>query len=179
LKISSPALVVVDVQNGFINEHSRAVIPIVVSLTRQCVKRGIPVIFTKFINVENSPFESLIGWWNVRGTPETDLYETILAQDGLVIEKHFYTAFTDEFSRLADSSGWETIIICGISTESCVLKTAVDAFEKGFRPIVITDACASNLGPDVHVKGLEILEVLIGENQLITTEQFLETIGTS
>jgi nicotinamidase-related amidase len=57
-----------------------------------------------------------------------------------------------------------------------VLKTAVDAFEKGFRPVVITDACASNLGADMHAKGLDVLEVLIGRKQLSTAEQFLSAI---
>jgi len=119
-----------------------------------------------------------MGWLDVRETPETDLYETISTPDCLVIEKHFYTALTDEFLRLADYSGWRTLIICGISTESCVLKTAADAFEKGFRPLVIADACASNLGAHIHAKGLEILEVMIGKEQLSTTQHFLATIKT-
>lgn len=178
MKIFDPVLVVVDVQNGFINEHSRLAIPTISTLIGECIKRQIPVILTKFVNHENSPFEQLIGWSDVSQSPETDLYETISAPDALVIEKHVYTAFTEEFSRLADSRGWETIIICGVSTESCVLKTAVDAFEKGFRPLVIRDACASNLGTDVHAKGLDILEVLIGRNQIAMTHQLLAALET-
>jgi nicotinamidase-related amidase len=178
LEISNPVLVVVDVQNGFINEHSRHAIPAIASLIPRCVKKGIPVLLTKFVNHENSPFDRLIGWLDFRTRPETDLHEEISAPDALVIEKHIYTALTDEFLRLADSSRWHTIIICGISTESCILKTAVDAFEKGFRPLVIADACASNLGAEVHKKGLEILEVMIGEKQLSTTRDLLAALDT-
>jgi nicotinamidase-related amidase len=167
---------VVDVQNGFINDHSRHAISAIASLIPRCVEQGIPVILTKFVNHENSPFERFMGWFDVRETPETDLHEMISAPDGIVIEKHFYTALTNEFLRLADSRGWRTLIICGISTESCVLKTAVDAFEKGFRPLVIADACASNLGAHVHAKGLEILEVMIGKEQLSTTQRLFAAI---
>lgn len=176
MNISNPVLVVVDVQNGFINDHSRYVIQAIVSLIERCEELGIPIVRTRFINHENSPFERLIGWSDVSEEPGTELYGAISSPDALVIDKHLYTAFTDEFLRLADSTGWETIIICGISTESCVLKTAVDAFEKGFQPIVITDACASNLGAHMHAKGLAILKVLIGGSQLGTAEQLLSAV---
>lgn len=179
MKVSNAVLVVSDVQNGFINDHSHHVIPKIRSLIEQCKEVGVPVILTKFINAENSPFKRLLGWSDVTHSPETDLYEAISTPDALVIEKYFYTALTDEFLRSAASKGWKTVIICGFSTESCVLKTAVDAFENGFEPFVIIDACASNLGVVMHIKGLDVLEVLIGHNQLITSEQFFAAMNAS
>ena len=94
-----------------------------------------------------------------------------------MIDKSFYTALTPKFIELVKENNWETIILCGIATESCVLKTAIDAFELGFRPIVISDACASDMGPNAHMAGLLVLESLIGRDQIMTSHQLIENLN--
>ena len=42
-----PVLVVVDVQNGFITEHSQPVIPIIVNLVRRWQAAGGDVVFSR------------------------------------------------------------------------------------------------------------------------------------
>ena len=173
--LNNAVLVVVDLQIGFLNENSKAVLPAVTTLVEFCTRHGIPSIFTKFVNQPNSPYERLIGWKAVREAPETDLHRSISDRPGVVIEKHFYSACTSEFDDLVRINNWRNILICGVSTESCVLKTAVDTFESGLRPTVIREACASDLGNGMHQKGLEIMEVLIGKKQITTLESFLNS----
>ncbi|WP_280431477.1 isochorismatase family protein [Nocardia brasiliensis] len=45
---------------------------------------------------------------------------------------------------VADWSAGNRLILCGIATDACVLKTALDAFERGYVPWVVRDAVASN-----------------------------------
>jgi hypothetical protein len=52
------------------------------------------------------------------------------------------------------------------------MKTAVDAFERNLTPVVISDACGSHAGVDVHNAGLLILERFIGKDQIVTTVEF-------
>lgn len=163
-------------QIGFLNEHAEPIVPSVVRLLDECKRKEIPYVFTKFRNEVGSPFDNLIGWPNVRERPETDLHEAFIERSTILIEKNFYTAFTDEFERLVKNNSWETLLICGISTESCVLKTAVDAFERELHPLVIADACASDLGHEMHRKGLDVLEVLIGKNQIVRIDQLFTTL---
>jgi len=177
VEVRNPVLVVVDMQNGFLNEHSESAIPFVVRLVKECAKRKVPVVFTAFRNEPDSPFERLIGWDNVRQKPETDLYEAFQSYAEVLIEKSYYTAFTDEFDSLLRDRGWMTILICGVTTESCVLKTAVDAFERDLVPIVISDACSSDLGSEMHRIGLAILEVLIGKKQIMTIDELLAKLN--
>ncbi len=106
-------------------------------------------------------------------SPEIDLYGAVYAEDDHLVEKPFYTAFTAKFSALAAKYSWRTLMICGLSTESCILKTAVDAFEREFTPIVVADACASDLGRQMHLSGLEIIKVLIGKDQVMNTHELL------
>jgi len=52
-----PVLVVVDVQNGFITEHSQHVVPVITNLVRRWQAARGDVIFTRYRNYPSSPFE--------------------------------------------------------------------------------------------------------------------------
>lgn len=173
LKVRDPILVVVDMQVGFLNEHSLPVIPSVLRLFDECNRRSLPIIFTKFINRSMSAFELFLNWTQVRYTPEIELYSAFVGLGDSLVEKSNYTAFTDEFKKLTLQANCRTLLISGISTESCVLKTALDAFELGIRPVIVSDACASDQGTHVHLQALELMKILIGRNQIMTIDELV------
>lgn len=178
-KPEKPVLLVIDMQNGFLGEKSRYIIPNVVTLASECQRRSIPIVFTRFHNREGSPYETLIGWRRLRTETETNITDELSDFAGQIIDKDFYSAFTEEFEQLVKKNGWQTLILCGVATESCVMKTAVDAFERNLTPVVVSDACASHAGVDVHSAGLMILGRFIGKDQLVTTEEFLRDYDNS
>lgn len=73
-----------------------------------------------------------------------------------------------EATDIVSRGGWTDLLICGIATESCVVKTAVDAFERGLIRWVLTDATASHAGDEAHAAGLLVAGRFIGSGQLIT-----------
>jgi nicotinamidase-related amidase len=176
-EIQNPVLAVIDMQKGFINEHSGHIVENVDALARICQDLSIPIVFTRFFNLAGSQYETLIGWDRVHDEPETDIIDELLPLVEALIDKNFYTAITREFIELVQQNDWKTIILCGIATESCVLKTATDAFELGLRPIVISDACASDMGHNSHSAGLLVLKSLIGTNQIMTTNELLNSLS--
>lgn len=176
-EILNPILVVIDMQKGFVNEYSSHIIENVDALIRGCKELSVPVVFTRFFNVFGSPYETLIGWERVYREPETDIVDELLPLVEALIDKNFYTALTPDFVELIQQNVWKTIILCGIATESCVLKTAADVFELGLRPIVISDACASDMGRNSHLAGLLSLESLIGQDQIMTSHDFLNSLS--
>lgn len=161
------ALVVVDVQNGFVNDESRHVVPRIVELVRGW--RG-PVAFSRFFNSPGSSYERLIGWTKFHGPPETDLVEELKPYATTVIDKEGYSFFGAEGRALAAEQGWTEVYICGIDTDMCVLKTAVDAFELGLTPYVIADASASHAGTRAHEAGLYLLGRFIGTGQVLNSD---------
>jgi nicotinamidase-related amidase len=167
---SHSALVVVDVQNGFVNDESRHVVPRIVELVRRWPG---PVAFSRFFNRPESSYERLIGWTKFHGPPETDLVDELKPYAANVIDKHAYSFFGAEGQALAAAQGWKDVYVCGIDTDICVLKTAVDAFELGLTPHVITDASASHAGPRAQEAGLYLLGRFIGTGQLITANDIL------
>ena len=168
--IDTSALVVVDAQNGFVSEHSAHVIPAIEDLVRRWLRAGRDVVFTQYINHEDSIFERLMGWTKLQESPAIDIVpelQAYTAQSVGVVQKRVYTLFTDEGEQLAKDRGWTEIYVCGIDTEVCVLKTAVDAFERNIVPWLITDASASHSGPEAHSAGLIVAAKMIGLRQLV------------
>jgi len=175
---SKSVLVVVDVQNGLVTEHSEPIVPIIADLVSRWHAACGDVIFTRYLNYAGSPFERLIGWTEMVEAPGTDLVTELapyINPSTPIIDKYIYTLFTPEGTRLVEERGWTDLYICGIDTEICVLKTAVDAFERNLTPWIIKDACASHSGPDAHDAGLFIASRFIGINQIIHTSSLLES----
>jgi nicotinamidase-related amidase len=167
-----PVLVVVDVQNGFITEHSRPVVPIIVNLVHRWQAAHRDVIFTRYLNYPGSPFERLIGWTKMADGLDIELVTELTPYVDIhtpIIDKYIYTLFTPEGTKLVDEHDWTDLYVCGIDTEICVLKTAVDAFEHNLTPWILEDASASHSGPKAHAAGLFIAGRFIGTNQIIQT----------
>jgi nicotinamidase-related amidase len=174
--IDSAALVVVDVQNGFVNHHSERAVPVIAALAQRWLNAGRPVVLTRYHNHPGSPFERYFSWTRLQGPPETDIVPALIAlvpDAHAVIDKRGYTLFTPEAEKLIAKEGWTDLVFCGIATESCVLKSATDAFEHGYAPWLVTDASASDAGPAVHDAGLLVARRLIGPGQLISTDTLL------
>ena len=171
------ALVVIDMQNGFLNSLSRHIIPNVVELVRGFERLEIPIVFTRFFNSDDSQFERLIGWKKHYTSPETDFANELEHHAVIEIRKNFYTALTETMKEHISSNRWETVVLCGVATESCVLKTAVDVFEMGLHPIVVSDACASDRGEEMHNAGLSVLRRFIGVKQILSMEELFSMIS--
>lgn len=164
------ALIVVDVQNGFITEHSAHVVPVIVKLVKQWQKAGRDVVFTRYINHKDSIFERIMGWTKLQKSPAIDIVSELqpfVPSALAVVDKRVYTMFTDEGERLAKERGWTDVYVCGIDTEVCVLKTAVDAFERDIVPRLVVDASASHSGSEAHEAGLVVAQKMIGRKQLV------------
>ncbi len=171
-------LLVVDIQNGFVNDNSEVVLEPIAGLVGEWHERDWPIYATRFHNVPGGQWERLIGWKRLQSPPEDELHpslsQLLLASDQ-VVDKASYTSLTGRFLSDLKERDWETVAICGIATDGCVLKTAVDLFEfqdRPIRPVVLKDACASHAGPAVHEAGLLLAARFIGSAQVIDCADF-------
>jgi len=134
-------------------------------------------VFTRYFNYVGSPYERLIGWTAMAHAPDTELVPELAPHVGQspVVDKCIYSLFTQEGTQLVDEHGWTDLYICGIDTDSCVLKTAVDAFERDLTPWIVEDACASHAGSESHNAGLLVARRFIGRSQIISAAGLPET----
>ncbi|MEI8411456.1 MULTISPECIES: cysteine hydrolase family protein [unclassified Kribbella] len=167
-------LVLIDVQNGFVSPQSEHVVPRIAEFTREWAAAGRPYVMTRFINYPESLFEQLIRWSAMMpGTPETEIVDELadmVSGAVAVLDKPTYSLFNDEGTELVSRHGWKHVVVVGLDTESCVLKTAVDAFELGLVPWVVQDLVYSHAGEVAHEAGLLVTGRFIGRDQLVQAQ---------
>lgn len=86
-----------------------------------------------------------------------------------MIDKTIYSVFTDDGANVLAEGGFTDLVFCGLDTDTCVLKSAVDAFERDYTPWLLRDACASHSDPSYHRSALTLAGRFIGVNQIIRT----------
>lgn len=163
MKDSNKALLIVDVQVGFINDATQHILPKLDALQKQYEH----IYATRFINAVGSPYRRLLDWHRFYASSD-DVPLAFDPVDGVtVIDKQVYTCVTPAFLQDLRGKGIEEVAICGIDTDACVSACAIDLFENGFRPILLSDACASHAGAEYHKAALRILARLIGNDQIV------------
>tara|TARA_B100000686_G_C16697945_1_gene921649 strand:- start:773 stop:1384 length:612 start_codon:yes stop_codon:yes gene_type:complete len=172
-----PALIVIDMQNGFCNpkgfmgkiglayEPSAEVIGPISRLLNASRKARIPIYFTRYsLNEDYSDggllmevFPQIKGTGGlVRDSWDAAVVEELEPADGeIVLDKTRYSAFykTDLEERL-HAEGVDSLIVCGVTTNICVESTVRDAFFRDIRPIVPEDGTAA-VTPELHEGALE------------------------
>jgi ureidoacrylate peracid hydrolase len=168
----NPALIVVDVQNGFVSKggsydqlgmdisHYQRVIPQISQLIKICRSVNIPIFYTQAVR-EKSGIDLLTNTHRILpksreerirkkpicviGTWDADIVDEIKPSrmDHIVIKRRD-SAFQDtEIGVWLKSIGINTLAFCGIDTSICVEASLRDAFNNGYDVILISDATAS------------------------------------
>lgn len=94
----------------------------------------------------------------IRGEPGHGIISELapLASE-VVIDKPGKGAFyRTELGQILEERGIETLLVCGVTTEICVHSTVREANDRGYRCVVISDACGSYF-PEFHAIGLRMI----------------------
>lgn len=161
--MANKALLIIDVQNGFVNDKTKH-IPALVEKLQDNYNL---VIATRFINLPDSPFRRLIKWDHL--SPESDEIELAFKpkESAIIIDKYIYSCIDDSFVSLLKENDINAVDICGIDTDICVTKCAVDLFERNITPFVLKDYCATHADAEIQESALVILARYIGKSQII------------
>ena len=128
------ALVVIDVQNHFAVEKAADLPKKILEHIKKT--KCDHVVFTKFLNVPSSNFHKILGYKQVMGPPATDIHPDIkhLTNAQNTFEKITYSALKDlKFVNFLKKNKITELFICGINIDGCVLATAYEAFDLGYK----------------------------------------------
>lgn len=160
-------LLVIDIQQGFINENTRETKNRIDELIKN--RTFDVVIATVYQNYNKSPISELMGWKEMTSPQEQKLAGEVINADYFVY-KSGYSAYNDSLREIlrAENDGElpDCVHVCGVDTECCVLMTAADLFEASIRPVVLTYYCASSCGEQSHNAGIVSLQSIIGHSNL-------------
>ena len=147
-----------DVQEGFTrignlaSPECAAKIPSVVSITRDELDRGTPVIFTKDSHVEGDLEFRMFPPHCIVGTPEHQLVEELRPFEdraAAVIRKRRFSAFFDtELEDVLAGLRPDEVHIMGFCTDICVLHTTSDLRNRDYIVVVRAEGCETFDGPD-------------------------------
>ena len=182
------ALLVIDMQNGFVHPESsmgkspsgtsaqQAIVPAITKLAAYCREKGIPVLWSQQEHFPEDktrarkqirPHSARQGFLPcLRGTWETGFFEGIrpaIAAHDHIVPKHrasvFYNTNLETKLRML---GTKYLIITGCNTEFCVESTVRDAYARDFELVIVKD-CVAGINPRFHENALEIFQAYFGE----------------
>ncbi len=94
----------------------------------------------------------------VRGEPGHDIIPALapLPLEPVIDKPGKGAFFATDLDHVLRNRGIEFLLVCGVTTEVCVHTTVREANDRGYRCIVVGDACASYF-PEFHAVGLRMI----------------------
>ena len=154
------ALIVVDMQKGFLEEGAamevppgRAIIPNIQRLIAGSRSANVPIIYTRFVYSPKVP--NLIGELHSQHKPPIcccmlgDKSVEVVPElrphaSDLVVDKHGYDAFHNtNLDYALRSLKRRQLIVTGVMTDICVLATVISALHHEYQVWVVSDATAT------------------------------------
>jgi nicotinamidase-related amidase len=156
--MSKKVLAVIDMQNIFADPQSdwftKDIDTIVPNISDLVKHFGKDVVFTRFISAKSprGAWKAYYQDWPKALTPPNDPIWDIIPElqessrqvhgwngDATTIDKTTFGKFGPEFVNLLDYD--DEVYLCGVSTDCCVVATALSLIDYGVKTYVIGDAC--------------------------------------
>lgn len=158
------ALIVIDMQNGFLDPESplciqgaRATVPACARVIEACRREEIPVIFVNRAyradgsDVEHTRYQV----WAEGGRPLTPGSTGPLSvenppefgrrpEDYEIIKPRYSAFFQTSLDLLLRRLGVDTVLLAGTTTPNCIRTTCYDAVSLDYQVVVLSDCCSSN-----------------------------------
>ncbi len=189
------ALIIIDMQNGFLNENSAQLIKMAADTVPACIKaadaarkRKIPVFFVgrhyraNGTDVEHTRFDSWLGGGRAMSevsSPETDdSYPSGLEpQEGdfVITKPRFSAFFMTPLDLILRRLGVDEVFLTGTTTPNCIRTTCYDAISLDYSVTVIEDCCSSQTP---EIQSANIADMANIGAKIISCEDFADDIDT-
>jgi nicotinamidase-related amidase len=180
------ALLLIDVINDFefprgdeLFEQALLIAPRIATFKKRAADLGIPVIYVNDnFGRWQSNFEEIVNHGlheNVRGKP---IVEQLLPgpQDYFVLKPKHSGFYQTPLELLLKHLGTQRLILTGVSTNSCVLFTANDAYMRDMELLVPAD-CVAACNAEEHCFAMDQIKNMLKADTTPSTELNLEKIA--
>lgn len=168
--ISAPvAVLLIDLINHFeypdgdgLRQQAEKILPGVLALKERAASEGLPLIYVNDnFGQWRSDFRRLMDYSVRREAPGREFVRAILpgSDDYLVLKPRHSAFFLTPLDLLLEHLEVQSVVLAGISTDSCILYTANDANMRGF-DIKIPSDCTAAYTAVRHRRALSILSTL-------------------
>lgn len=154
-------ILLVDIQEGYMNDELRT-LPKNIEKHVKNYDYDL-VIATRLINKNDSLHQTDIYIKDMTVfSSKAKLVDPIDKIADFVLMKSTYTSYTPDVAKLLEKKEVKQVYLAGLNTETSILATALDLFDKGIKPIILSHLCHSTHGKSINDAALEILRIAIG-----------------
>ena len=184
-----PAIIVVDMLKDNLKESPRnpcfqegkAVMPNLQRLLEEGRKRGFPIIFACDSFLEGDfIFRGKMKVHCLRGTKGAEVVDDLKPRptDIILPKRRFSAFFKTDLDQTLRTLGIDTIIVTGMTTEVCVLMTAMDGLSHDFSVILLED-CSASRNKNFHQGTLNLYRdfALYPLLRIMTLDEFLKEVS--
>jgi len=95
----------------------------------------------------------------VEGSPVTEVVKELAPEPGEhTVFKHRYSPFHNtDLELLLRNLGVDSLFVCGVNTNNCILCTCFEAFNRDYRVYLVEDVCASMNGEEYHRAAVKLI----------------------
>lgn len=186
-----PAIIIVDMLKDTFHEEyqlpitreARPIVPRVNHLLQRGRELGIPIIFAcdSFLP-DDFIFKGKMKPHSLRGTDGSEVTDLLTVEEGDVIlpKRRFSAFFKTDLDQTLRTWHCDTVAVGGLTTNVCVLMTAMDALSHDFCTILLEDCCAAHKR-EVHETTIENYRkfALYPLFRIMTAEEFLREAETA
>jgi nicotinamidase-related amidase len=173
-------LVVIDPQRIFASPDSQWGSPmfpgIVDPVRRLAAAAGERTVVTRWVpsSEPQGSWEAYLEAWPFADVPETDpLLDVVPEMEGIGSEVVSLPTFGKwGYALQAVTGPTPRLVLTGVSTDCCVISTALAAADAGATITVVTDACAGST-PDNHRAAMDVMALYPPQITLATTSEVL------
>lgn len=146
------AFVVVDMLNDFVRPegalpvpNAEAIVPALKARLEDARSRGEVVVYLADTHDEDDREFEVWGRHAVAGTWGNRVIDELAPREGEIVvpKRRFSGFFETDLDRVLCENGVDTLVITGVLTNICVLYTATDAYQRGYRVVVPRDSVAT------------------------------------
>lgn len=168
------ALIIIDVQPGFIKPKNKAIIKKIIWLLNN--KHYDAYIESVFNAEKNSLWEKQQNWILPKG-PDThtdfEIGKALKKYSSLLITKQTKSVFkgSTNLQTYLSKKNIKEVHIVGLDTNDCILASAYEAFDLGFLTYVIEECCQSSSSENLHKNALALLRHQNMTNHSVVTRK--------
>lgn len=184
--VAGVALLVLDTQNDIMGFQDQGSLPGMIAATARLAAwaraSGVPVIYSRvafrssYIDVlPQLPSVKDYGILNENGSGSAVIDALApQAQDIVIVKRRVGAFHGTDLELVLRALGVQVLLYTGVSTDRVVESTVRDASDRGFRNVVISDACASST-PQRHHAALDSIADFFGE--VMTSDQAMQAFS--